>query len=473
MNKVAFNSKRGCPHQIWLLDLINNQCHRQKKPVFSAFLDLKKAYDSTPIHAVVYKLMQIESVKSYGPYILEWISGHQRRLRIPGNDHMIDVTRGVPQGSVLAPFLFNVLINDLIVEINMNDKIDGINIYNHNIKILLYADDIVLLHPDHKSLQIALDTCSRWSQKWGMTFAPHKSKLMRLGYGSQKFDAKLANQPLEYVNQFKYLGVIFKDNHRNKYLDKSETVATIAQDLKQKAFLFSKKAACPVDVIALLLHSCFMPKLLYGSEVFPIQPKILETYHAKLAKTALCTYGTQSNTKALNFMGWKSAKQQQNERTLKFFFRLIISDYHEICDIALSAFNDQNPLKWVKTIHKLLNEVGMNNNTQLTQNNAQFFAQCGFEKCKHHFRNRSPHQSLIAAPQTARATFMFTVESFNARGHFDELLGRKWQQQKTKQEQRGSKWELWCLPPIMGAAPPRSWEGTSKCDSMRRDSRDA
>ena len=61
----------------------------------------------------------------------------------------------------------------------------------------------------------------------------------------------------------------------------------------------------------------------------------------------------------------------------------------------------KNPLKWVKTIHKLLNG--------------------GFEKCKHHFRKRSPHRSLIAAPQTARATFMFTVESFNARGHFDEL----------------------------------------------------
>ena len=66
-------------------------------------------------------------------------------------------------------------------------------------------------------------------------------------------------------------------------------------------------------------------------------------------------------------------------------------------------------------------KIGMNNNTQLNHNNVQSFAQCGFEKCKHYFRNRSPHQSLIAAPQTARATFIFTVESFNARDHFDEV----------------------------------------------------
>ena len=44
----------------------------------------------------MYKLMQIESVKSYGPHILEWISGHQHLLRIPGNDHVVDITRGVP-----------------------------------------------------------------------------------------------------------------------------------------------------------------------------------------------------------------------------------------------------------------------------------------------------------------------------------------------------------------------------------------
>ena len=54
---------------------------------------------------------------------------------------------------------------------------------------------------------------------------------------------------------------------------------------------------------------------------------------------------------------------------------------------------------------------------------------------------------------------------------------RKKKKKKKKRKKTGNrgdqKWELWCLPPIMGAAPPRSWEGTPKCDSMRRGSRDA
>ena len=475
------------------------------------------------------------------------------------------------------------------------------------IKILLYADDIVLLHPDHKSLQIALDTCSRWSQKWGMTFAPHKSKLMRLGYVEAKNSMpKLANQPLEYVNQFKYLGVIFNDNHRKKYLDKSETVATIDQDLKQKAFLFSKKAACPVDVIALLLHSCFMPKLLYGSEVFPIQSKVLETYQGKLAKTALCTYDTHPIQKLWISLVGKVSNNNKMKGVWNFYFVWSVLVDHEIWNIALSAFNDQNPVKWVKTIHMLLNEIEKNDNTQLAQNHVQSFAMwiwkvqplfqkqistsiidCGSPNspktwtlepmstasggirskwiipttwnkiCVIYYGNlfrRCTNRSGIWECKKKKNSFfwslMFTLNDIKLQilflflfwfwflffvlffvfggamahqlntflflwwaagfkpwawnipdkgtqfganiektnfleilhplkisqsnrfsSHILSFLEENGNNRKKKQEQRGSKWELWCLPPIIGAAPLRSWEGTPKCDSMRRDSR--
>ena len=62
----------------------------------------------------------------------------------------------------------------------------------------------------------------------------------------------------------------------------------------------------------------------------------------------------------------------------------------------------------------------MKNNTHLTENNVQSFAEDELEKCKYHFTNRSPHQSLITAPQTARATFIFLLNLLTQDVHFNE-----------------------------------------------------
>ena len=100
-----------------------------------------------------------------------------------------------------------------------------------------------------------------------MEFAPSKSKLMRLGKGCQKFECSLGGNNLEYVKTFRYLGVVFEDNHRKAYIDVTKATKAIDQGLQRTSLLFSTRAQCPASISSLLLEACFMPKLLYAAEV--------------------------------------------------------------------------------------------------------------------------------------------------------------------------------------------------------------
>ena len=82
------------------------------------------------------------------------------------------VTSGVPQGSVLAPIMFQIYINDMQ---------EGLNSY-----INLFADDAKLLrviksHADCMELQRDIDKIHEWSKRWKLEFNAKKCHVMEIG----------------------------------------------------------------------------------------------------------------------------------------------------------------------------------------------------------------------------------------------------------------------------------------------------
>jgi len=72
-----------------------------------------------------------------------------------------DLSTGVRQGCVMSSILFSLFINGLAREINKKGK--GVDIGGRRVRLLMYADDIVLLAESAKDLQKMLDVVIAYS----------------------------------------------------------------------------------------------------------------------------------------------------------------------------------------------------------------------------------------------------------------------------------------------------------------------
>ena len=120
------------------------------------------------------------------------------------------VSNGIKQGGILSPYLFNIYVDGL--SMNLNDSgvgcMAGIELINH----LSYADDMVLLAPSKKALQTLLDICTNYALCHDIIYNTDKSYCMICW--PKRFLFKfipifyLQNDRLEYKDVFKYLGVM-------------------------------------------------------------------------------------------------------------------------------------------------------------------------------------------------------------------------------------------------------------------------
>ena len=171
------------------------------------YLDLRKAFDKVPHKRLLWKLKTFGGIHGkLLKWMKEYLTGRQMRTVIRDKvSKWKEVASGVPQGSVLAPIMFLIYVNDLP---------EGLSSY-----MSMFADDAKIMRhiksiESCRELQEDLDKLHVWSQTWKMEFNAKKCHVLEMGVSDKRpnWTYKIGNEVISKKREEKDLGVIVQDN---------------------------------------------------------------------------------------------------------------------------------------------------------------------------------------------------------------------------------------------------------------------
>ena len=262
----GFRSGRSCETQLLITihDFANNL--NNQKQTDAILLDFTKAFDKVSHRRLCSKLFHYGIRGTLLSWINDFLTGRTQRVLVDGccSDDT-SVTSGVPQGTVLAPLLFLMFINDLPENIASSIK--------------LYADDVLIYRTiesehDHTILQQDLNKLQKWANAWLMLFNPTKCESICISNKKNPIvgDYYIQNTPIRSVSSVKYLGVTIDERlsfneHINRISHRANSI---------KAFLQRNIKSCPLKVKDNCYKTMVRPIMEYACTVW--SPYTRKTY---------------------------------------------------------------------------------------------------------------------------------------------------------------------------------------------------
>lgn len=198
------------------------------------YTDFAKAFDKVEHKRLLEKLEQFPLNNCTKAWVYSYLIERAQIVCVNGaKSEIIRPTSSVPQGSVLAPLLFSLFINDLVIDMNCN--------------VLLFADDCKIYQliksiDDCLALQNDLTTLSNWCIVNKLNLNVGKCSVIsftrRTDRTFQHFQYRINNSVLPRSKFIKDLGVLFDEklsfnNHVHSIITRaSKLLGFICRSLK-------------------------------------------------------------------------------------------------------------------------------------------------------------------------------------------------------------------------------------------------
>lgn len=366
-SQAGFRENRSTTENIFTLNsAIQFQLRKKGGKLYVLFVDLKSAFSSVS-HQLLWKKLNNIGVSSKFINLIKYMYDNSSLQVRVGDDlsHSCKISKGVLQGEILSPLLFNLFISD--IESFLNSKgIRGVSL-NHKTELtmLAYADDMGFLADSYVMIKKILKALEEYFKINNLMINTLKTKivLFQKGGHKHKFDRSpllYNNEIIEYVDGYTYLGVFFPQSGIFEKTVK-EIVGKGKRAIPAVLLIINKAKISKMPLIKRLFQSLVRSIVFYGSEIWGIRyikeiEKIQNLFLRRLFHLPNNTpgyalrletgmYALESNIfqQVLNFI--EKILKMPEDRYAKICFKRLI---------ALKHFESKNnKYNWISQIHDI------------------------------------------------------------------------------------------------------------------------
>ncbi|XP_077301158.1 uncharacterized protein LOC143921680 [Arctopsyche grandis] len=176
-SQFGFRRGLGTREALFCMNVLLQKCRDFKKRIYICFIDFEKAFDRVEHDKLIHALNQT-GIDAKDIALLKNLYWNQSAVvKVEDLETLkVEISRGVRQGCVLSPMLFN-LYSEMVFNQAVDSRI-GVKIGGEIINNIRFADDTAILTESAEDLQSLLIAIDHSCQKWGMSININKTKSM-------------------------------------------------------------------------------------------------------------------------------------------------------------------------------------------------------------------------------------------------------------------------------------------------------
>jgi hypothetical protein len=376
-SQTGFRRDHRTTDNVLVMRALVDRYRYEKKPLYVAFVDFKKAYDTVPLARMWDKL----SLRGVPPSCIDALRAQYSKALISvkttsGLTHPFQLTKGLKQGEPTSCGLFGLYIDDLPSAITDLGGAAALPVLDGQpVEPPLHADDLALTSESTEGLQAQLDALLTYADDNDLTVSLKKTKVMILSsHGAQpEMRISYKGHRVAQVSEFTYLGTLFTEAGDG---DAAAGAARLGLAKGAWAGVRRKAAALGITSVKLLLRffdAVVVPTLESGVELWGAGYAAAaagadgygpaEVFHRDTIKHLLGVNGSVANVVALAEVGRFPLKCRWGRAVYKFWTRVVtLQDSRAALGAAV---RDNMQLAgvgadcWAKNVMKLGARVGM------------------------------------------------------------------------------------------------------------------